>query len=168
VPARKLEYRTKRKAERGPVHKTRPTLLIFHVNDSTDDQVLFQAACAKADVPIQWQVADSSERAISVLKSVLALSKTQDVLWPDLVVLDIHMPGEKGFKVLEFIRSTPQLKAIPVVILTGLTSAEMMSQAYGLGANSFHEKPSGFQAMVELAACLYKMWSSALRPRFGG
>ena len=125
MSAKKIDYSRKRKAPRGPAHKVRPRLLVLHVDDSTDDQVLFQAACAKADVPIQWQVADSSERAISLLKSILASSKSQDVFWPDLVVLDIHMPGEKGFKVLEFIRATPQLKAIPVVILTGLTSNEM-------------------------------------------
>ena len=165
MPARKLEYSTKRKAHGGPAHKASPTLLVLHVDDSTDDQVLFQAACAKAHVPIEWQVADSSECAISLLKSRLALGKTQDVPWPDLVVLDIHMPGEKGFKVLEFIRATPRIKAIPVVILTGLTSNEMMTQAYGLGANSFHEKPNGFGAMVELARCIYQAWSSALRPR---
>jgi hypothetical protein len=88
VAAKKLDYAKKRKAPRGPARKARPSLLVFHVNDSTDDQVLFQAACSKADVPIQWQVADSSERAISLLKSILALSKTQDVSWPDLVVLD--------------------------------------------------------------------------------
>ena len=165
MAAKKLDYSRKGKAPRVPVRKTRPSLLVFHVNDSTDDQVIFQAACSKADVPIQWQVADSSERAISRLKSTLALSKTQHVLWPDLVVLDIHMPGEKGFKVLEFIRATPELKAIPVVILTGLTSDEIMTQAYGLGANSFHEKPSGFGGMVELVGSLYKAWSAALRPR---
>ena len=165
MAAKKLDYSNKRKAPRGPVRKARPSLLVFHVNDSTDDQVLFQAACSKADVPIQWQVADSSERAISLLKSILALSKTEDVSWPDLVVLDIHMPGEKGFKVLEFIRTTPELKAIPVVILTGLISNEMIAQAYGLGANSFHEKPSGFGAMVELVGSLYQAWSAARRPR---
>ena len=165
MAAKKLDFSKKRKASRLPVRKARPSLLVFHVNDSTDDQVLFQAACSKADVPIQWLVADSTERAISRLKSILALSKTQDVLWPDLVVLDIHMPGEKGFKVLEFIRATPELMTMPVVILTGLSSNEIMTQAYGLGANSFHEKPNGFGGMVELVGSLYQAWSAARRPR---
>jgi CheY-like chemotaxis protein len=164
VSAKRADSAKRKKAPRGLGARLKPALFVFHVNDSTDDQVLFQAACAKAKVPIQWQVADSSERAISVLSSMLMLSKTQAVLWPDLVVLDIHMPAEKGFKVLEFIRKTPQLKAMPVIILTGLTSHEMMTTAYGLGANSFHEKPNGFQGMVELVGCLYQAWSAARRP----
>jgi hypothetical protein len=49
----------------GPWHKQRPTLLVFHINDSTDDQVLFQAACKHAQVPFLWHVADSAEKAIS-------------------------------------------------------------------------------------------------------
>jgi len=164
VPARKLDSEKAQNSLQSAVSVGRRSLLVFHVDDSTDDQVLFQAACRKANIPIQWQVADSSEQAISLLKSALALSETQEVPWPDLVVLDINMPGEKGFKVLEFVRATPQLRAMPVIILTGLTSNEMMAQAYALGANSFHEKPNGFEAMVELANCLYQAWSAARRP----
>jgi CheY-like chemotaxis protein len=57
------------------------------------------------------------------LPGLLALSQTQSVRWPDLVVLDIVMPGASGLKVLEFIRATPKLSPLPVVILTGHPSA---------------------------------------------
>src|SRR6267378_2886540 len=56
-----------------------PQLLVFHINDNTDDQVLFQAACKKANVPIHWHVAETAERGISYLESLVALSKTQSV-----------------------------------------------------------------------------------------
>jgi hypothetical protein len=45
--------------------RANPTLLVLHVNDSTDDQVLFQTACKHAKVPFVWHVADSAEKAIS-------------------------------------------------------------------------------------------------------
>ncbi len=143
---------------------SRPQLLVFHINDNTDDQVLFQAACKKANVPILWHVAESAERGISYLESLVALSKTQSVRWPDLVVLDIVMPGESGLKVLEFIRSKPELRLMPVVIFTGLPTAARVEEAYKLGANSFLEKPHDFSDMVRLVASLYATWSTCLRP----
>ena len=144
--------------------KAKGPLLVFHINDSTDDQVLFQAACRKADVPLEWQVADSAERAIAYLESLVLLSRTQTVQWPDLVVLDLVMPGGSGFQVLEYIRQTPELRPLPVIVLTGMASTERMEKAYGLGANSFHEKPVGFGDTVKLVMTLYTVWSSARRP----
>src|SRR5438477_1947333 len=96
----------------------RPALLVFHINDNTDDQVLLQAACSEANVPFQWQVAESAERGISYLQSLLVLSRTRVVRWPDLVVLDLVLPGGTGLAVLEFIRHTPKLEPLPVIILT--------------------------------------------------
>jgi len=142
----------------------RPPLLVFHVNDNTDDQVLFQAACQQANVPFQWHVAESAERGISYLQSLLALSRTQAVRWPDLVVLDIMMPGESGLSVLEFIRSTPKLGPLPVVVLTGHPSAAIQETALKLGANAFYQKPSDFGELVQLVSALYGIWSNAHRP----
>jgi CheY-like chemotaxis protein len=141
-----------------------PPLLVFHVNDNTDDQVLFQAACKEADVPFHWHVAESAERGISYLTSLLTLSQTQSVRWPDLIVLDMAMPGASGMSVLEFIRSTPRLSPLPVVILTGHASAELQEAASTLGANSFYHKPASFSELVELVSALYRIWSAARRP----
>jgi len=143
----------------------RPPLLVFHINDNTDDQVLFQAACKEADVPFQWHVAESAERGLSYLSSLLALSQTQSVRWPDLVVLDIVMPGASGLKVLEHIRANPRLSPLPVVILTGHPSPAVQEAALKLWANSFYEKPHDFQHLVQLVTVLYRIWSSARRPQ---
>jgi DNA-binding response OmpR family regulator len=142
----------------------KPQLLVFHINDNTDDQVLFQAACKKANVPIQWHVAESATRGISYLQSLLTLSKTQSVRWPDLVILDIVMPGESGLKVLEFIRANAELRLMPVVIFTGMPTAVQVDEAYRLGANSFLEKPHEFSEMVKLVGSLYATWSTCMRP----
>src|SRR5262249_12158294 len=93
-----------------------PTLLVLHINDSTDDQVLFQTACKHAKVPFAWHVTDSAEKAKSYLDTLLKVDRLHAVRWPDLIVLDIVMPGESGLKVLEYIRSTPELQRLPVVI----------------------------------------------------
>src|SRR5438445_10499228 len=96
-----------------PIREKKPTLLVLHINDSTDDQVLFQTACKHAEVPFIWHVADSAEKAITYLDTLLNLNKTHAVRWPDLIVLDVVMPGQSGLKVLEHIRSTPPLQRLP-------------------------------------------------------
>jgi CheY-like chemotaxis protein len=149
---------------RGHNLMARPDLLVFHINDSTDDQVLFQAACKKARVPFQWHVAESAQRGISYLESLVAVSRNHAVRWPDIVILDIVMPDASGFKVLEYIRNTPKLRPLPVVIFTGCSTPERMKQAYDLGANAFHEKPLSFADTVKLVGTLYSTWSTAKRP----
>ena len=130
---------------------------IFHVNDCSDDQVLFQAACRKALVPFDWQVTYSAEKGIAYLES--AAKQTTDELncLPDLVLLDIVMPMVTGFEVLKFIRETPCLETLPVVMLTGSEHPAYQEQARKLGANGFLRKPSDFTDCVRLALDLYGM-----------
>lgn len=146
------------------IFATGPPLLVFHINDNTDDQVLFQAACQQANVPFQWHVAESAERGISYLRSLLNLSRKQVVRWPDLIMLDVVMPGDSGLSVLEFIRSDRKLAPLPVVVLTGHPSAAVQEAALRLGANGFYQKPANFDELVQLVAALYSIWSSAQRP----
>ena len=57
-----------------PALLAKTSLLVFHIDGSTDDQVLFQAACLRAKLPVQWQVAESAARGISYFESLLNLS----------------------------------------------------------------------------------------------
>jgi two-component system, response regulator len=141
-----------------------PTLLVLHINDSTDDQVLFQTACKHARVPFAWHVTDSAEKARSYLETLLKVDRLHSVRWPDLIVLDIVMPGDSGLKVLEFIRSTPELQRLPVVIFSGHGNPALVDEAYRLGANSFLAKPDDFKQAVSLVSSLYSVWSLAKRP----
>src|SRR5436305_3521993 len=100
----------------APQSQTGPTLLVLHINDSTDDQVLFQTACKHAHVPFIWHVTDCAEKAKSYLETLLKIDRQHSVRWPDLIVLDVVMPGENGLKVIEFFRSSPGLTRPRVVI----------------------------------------------------
>jgi two-component system response regulator len=152
------------KGEPVPIREKRPTLLVLHINDSTDDQVIFQTACKHAEVPFNWHVADSAEKGVSYLDTLVKLDKSHSAAWPDLVVLDVVMPGDNGFAVLEYIRKTPALQRLPVVIFTGHSTPAMVEEAYKLGANSFLAKPANFSQTVDLVSSLYSIWSVAQRP----
>lgn len=130
---------------------------VFHVNDSTDDQIIFQAACRRAEVPFNWHVADSANKGISYLKTLVEQSTNLPVCWPDLVLLDISMPRVSGFEVLKYIRATPQLKHIPVIILTGCGHPRNEADAFRFGATAFRTKPLHFQEIVTLARELFQL-----------
>ena len=133
-------------------------LVLLHVNDSTSDQVIFQAACRAARVPITWHIADSAAKGINYLRTLLTQSKAHEVCWPDLILLDIVMPVENGFSVLKFVRSTPELQRTPVVVFTGFDRDEWREEATRLGASSFLVKPSQFEETIRIARALYDAW----------
>jgi CheY-like chemotaxis protein len=143
----------------GHDESSREPLLVLHINDSTDDQVLFQAAAQEAGVPIEWHVAESAHQAISYFASLLNLEREHPVRRVDLVVLDIVLGDASGLMVLQYIRSTPALSRLPVVVFTGNMNPATIAQAYRLGVNAVHEKPSRFEDTVKLAATIYADWS---------
>jgi CheY-like chemotaxis protein len=134
-----------------------PSFRIFHVNDSTDDQVLFQAACRRAGVPFNWHVTDSAEKGISYLRTLVEQSSRVPVCWPDLILLDIVMPSVSGFEVLKFIRQSPELKHLPVIVFTGHLYPNHKEESLRLGANGFRMKPHEFEDVVALARDLYQL-----------
>jgi DNA-binding NarL/FixJ family response regulator len=136
-----------------------PSILLLHVNDSTDDQVLFQAACKRARVPVNWHVTDSAAKAISYLRSLVETSRKHEVHWPDLVLLDIVMPGGSGFEVLKYVRATSELSKTRVIIFTGHDNPAFKAEAQRLGANWFLLKPQVFDKTVEIARAIYAFCS---------
>ena len=130
---------------------------VFHVNDSIDDQVVFQAACRKAGVPFDWHVADSAEKGISYLRTLVEQSQSVPVCWPDLILLDIVMPAVSGFEVLKFIRSTKELKHLPVIVFTGNMQPQYEQESLRLGASAFRLKPHGFGQAVLIAQELFQL-----------
>lgn len=62
---------------------------------------------------------------------------------PDLIMSDINMPDMDGYELLQQVRSTPQLKDIPVILVTSGITAEIEAKGYELGADDFVLKPLG-------------------------
>jgi CheY-like chemotaxis protein len=77
---------------------------------------------------------------------------------PGLILLDLNMPRKDGRTVLQEIKSDPDLRQIPVVVLTTSKSDEDVFKSYDLGVNSYIVKPVTFEALVDILQTLEKYW----------
>lgn len=77
---------------------------------------------------------------------------------PDLVLLDLKMPKKSGHQALEEIKGNPELRRIPIVVLTTSKAEEDIVRAYNSGANSFIVKPTTFGALTEAMKTLERYW----------
>lgn len=77
---------------------------------------------------------------------------------PGLILLDLNMPRKDGRQALEEIKSHPELRRIPVVILTTSDSEEDILRSYSIGANSFVRKPVTFDGLVEAMRTIQMYW----------
>ena len=68
---------------------------------------------------------------------------------PDVIFLDINMPKLDGFEVLGQLKADPELRSIPVIMVTSTDSQREINRAYELGANSYVVKPVGVEAFID-------------------
>ena len=132
--------------------------LILIVDDSEDDITVVRKALQKASIANPLYAVKSGEEAIQYFKGEGRYSNRDEYPLPDLLLLDLKMPGIDGFEVLRWIRQQPTLSATRVVVLTGSDHIRDVNQAYQLGANSFMVKPEDFENYLEIGKTLEKYW----------
>lgn len=125
---------------------------ILHVEDNHDDVILVELAFRKAAVGAKLEVAMDGDQAIQKLQNGLTGSP------PACVLLDLKLPTISGLQVLEWIRSQPRFKRLPVVMLTSSLLPNDINQAYDLGANSYLIKPADLDSLVALAKTIDLYW----------
>jgi two-component system, chemotaxis family, response regulator Rcp1 len=81
---------------------------------------------------------------------------------PDLVLLDLNLPKKDGREVLAAIKSDPNLKTIPVVILTTSQAEEDVIRAYNLNCNCYVTKPVDFDQFTRIVQTIEQFWLSVV------
>jgi CheY-like chemotaxis protein len=77
---------------------------------------------------------------------------------PDLILLDLYLPKLNGIDALQAIKADPDLRRIPIVILTSSKSEVDIRRSYELGASSYLTKPMTFELLVEAVNTLGEYW----------
>jgi len=123
---------------------------ILLVEDDVNDVFFFQRAVKKAGFDHGVQVARDGQEAVAYLGGEGEFADRKKHRLPCLIVLDLNMPGKNGFEVMEWLRRTPPLDSLPVVILTSSQAERDRQRACDLGAKAYYVKPSDPARLVEL------------------
>ena len=134
------------------------TALILLVDDSNLDVELTLDAFREACLFNRIEVASNGQQAIDYLLGQDKYSDRESYPIPDLILLDLKMPGIDGFDVLERVKSTPVVKRIPVIILTSSKEQGDRALSYDIGANSYLVKPVSFSGFIDVVKQIDNYW----------
>lgn len=127
-------------------------------DDDEDDRLLTQDALAESRVLNDLHFVEDGVELLEYLERRGKFADKAVSPRPGLILLDLNMPRMDGREALEAIKANPNLKGIPVVILTTSKQEEDMVKGYNLGAASYITKPVTFDGLVELMKTLGKYW----------
>lgn len=130
---------------------------ILMADDDADDRMMAREAFEEARLLNVLQFVEDGQELIDYLKKRGKHQSRKGNL-PGLVLLDLNMPKKDGRQALEEIKADPDLRQIPVVILTTSKAEEDIVKSYKLGASGYITKPVSFEGLVEIIKALRLYW----------
>ncbi|MDI9634397.1 response regulator [Kamptonema cortianum] len=138
--------------------KQRKGVTILIADDDEDDRLLLKEALEENALSHTLHFVEDGEELMNYLHRQGKYADLSEVALPNLILLDLNMPRKDGREALQEIKADPQLRRIPVVILTTSQAEEDIEQSYDLGVSSFITKPVTFESLVQLMKTLGEYW----------
>ncbi len=132
----------------------RPFRLLL-IDDDPMDIELAMLALAEQQHPYEITAVQSGAAALVLLRGGLQ---------PDLILLDLNMPGMHGLEVLSALKGDPRLQLMPVVIFTTSSRQQDVQRALGAQANGYLVKPTKLADQARLMTHLMRYWTQTLTP----
>lgn len=133
---------------------------ILLVEDNPGDVRLTMEALREAKVLNNLVVVPDGIEALAYLNRQTIYRRAPR---PDLILLDLNLPKKDGRALLEEIKQSPELKRIPVVILTSSKAEEDIIKAYDLHANCYVTKPVGLEQFIQVLRTIEDFWLSIVK-----
>jgi DNA-binding response OmpR family regulator len=127
--------------------------LIFIVDDDPDDRQIILDAFLENNASIDYMFMSSATELLSNLYD-------PETGLPDLILLDLNMPGIMGLQALREIRGNKVFSQVPVIVLTTSTLNKDRKVSYELGASCFLTKPDSYGKLVEIVNSIVVLWIS--------
>ena len=132
-------------------------ITILMADDDDDDRRLTREALLEGRLANDLRFVENGEELMDYLRHQ-GKYIGKEAPRPGLILLDLNMPRKDGRTVLKEIKSDPELRQIPVVVLTTSQADEDIYKSYDLGVNSYIIKPVTFEALVDILQTLEKYW----------
>jgi CheY-like chemotaxis protein len=140
------------------MNKEAMPITILMADDDSDDRRLTQEALEEGRLMNEISFVENGEELMNYLRHEGKFAPPNSLPRPGLILLDLNMPRKDGRSVLKELKSDPELRTIPVVVLTTSKADEDVYKSYDLGVNSYIVKPVTFEALVDILQTLEKYW----------
>ena len=134
--------------------------IILMADDDEDDCLMVRDALAEIHLTSEFRTVEDGE---VLMNSLYRRGRFKDEPRPDLILLDLNMPRKDGREALEEIKRDPDLRSIPVVILTTSDSETDIMRCYELGGNAYIRKPATYDGLVEMMRAICTYWFQVVR-----
>jgi chemotaxis family two-component system response regulator Rcp1 len=131
----------------------RPARILL-AEDDRGTARLIQIALQETGIPHVLETVYDGDQAIVTLEKNSPSGRKA----PDLMLLDLHMPGKDGFEVLEYVKRHTSLRRIPVIIFSSSDHASDVARAYDLHVNAYVRKDTDFDDLCNHANAMLRFW----------
>jgi two-component system, chemotaxis family, response regulator Rcp1 len=135
-------------------------ITILLVEDNPGDVRLIQEIFSEGKIANQFEVIRDGEEAMRYLLHQGPYAGAQR---PDLILLDLNLPKKSGDQVLSEIKADPNLRTIPVIILTASEAEEDIARAYNHFANCYLTKPIDLDQFIHVIQAIKSFWLSIVK-----
>ncbi len=136
----------------------RKSITILVAEDDEDDRLLMKEALEENRLANDLHFVVDGEELMDFLLHRGQYSDPEIAPLPSLILLDLNMPRKDGREALKEIKADPNLRRIPIVVLTTSKAEEDILRTYDLGVSSFISKPVVFESMVQIMKMLGTYW----------
>ena len=136
----------------------RRSITILLADDDADDRMMASDALEESRLANDLRCVEDGEELMDYLHRRGKYAPPNDAPRPGLILLDLNMPRKDGREALKEIKAEPELRSIPVIVLTTSKAEEDIYRTYDLGVNSFITKPVNFESLVAVMKALGKYW----------
>lgn len=131
---------------------------ILIADDDPDDRELTRDALTECRLANDVHFVEDGEKLLDYLHRRGDYASLAGAPLPGLILLDLNMPRKDGREALKEIKARPELRRIPIVVLTTSKAEEDILRTYDLGVNSYVTKPVTFESLVETIKVIGKYW----------
>ena len=136
----------------------RKPITILMADDDDEDRMMTKKAWDNSRLANDLRFVEDGEELMEYLGRRGEYADPVSSPRPGLILLDLNMPKMDGREALREIKSTPELRRIPIVVLTTSKAEEDIFRSYDLGANSFISKPVTFDRLVAIIQQIGTYW----------
>jgi len=137
--------------------------LVLYAEDEESDALILKRAFKKANVLNLLTIVKDGQEAVDYLSGAAPYGDRREHPLPGLMLLDLKMPRMSGFDVLSWIAGAhPDLRSIPVVVLSSSSSDADIRKAREMGAREYFVKPNALDQYAPLVQTWHSRWLTAL------